>query len=118
MSSSKLASSTTLSAANAFLNYVNASPTPFHAVHNASLRLEKAGFKRVSEGSEWEKDVVEGGKYFYTRNQSSLLAFVIPKGYAQGSGVSIVATHTDSPNLRVRPVSKRSKLGYMQGLPN
>jgi len=34
-------------AATRFLKFVNASPTPFHAVHNAALRLEKAGFQKV-----------------------------------------------------------------------
>ena len=34
-------------AATRFLDYVNASPTPFHAVQNASVRLEKAGFLKV-----------------------------------------------------------------------
>ena len=34
-------------AATRFLQFVNASPTPFHAVHNAALRLEKAGFRKV-----------------------------------------------------------------------
>ena len=34
-------------AATRFLNFVNASPTPFHAVQNASVRLEKAGFLKV-----------------------------------------------------------------------
>jgi aspartyl aminopeptidase len=48
------------------------------------------------------------------RNQSSLLAFTIPRKWKAGTGVSIVATHIDSPNLRVRPISKRSKEGYLQ----
>jgi aspartyl aminopeptidase len=34
-------------AATRFLKFVNASPTPFHAVFNAALRLEKAGFQKV-----------------------------------------------------------------------
>lgn len=34
-------------AANKFLTFVNASPTPFHAVLNASSTLEKAGFTKV-----------------------------------------------------------------------
>lgn len=38
---------------------------------------------------------------FNRRNQSALLAFTIPKGWKQGAGLSIVATHIDSPNLRV-----------------
>ena len=34
-------------AAARFIKFVNASPTPFHAVQNAALRLEKAGFLKV-----------------------------------------------------------------------
>ena len=48
------------------------------------------------------------------RNQSSLLAFTIPQQWKPGTGVSIVATHIDSPNLRVRPISKKTKEGYLQ----
>ena len=39
--------------------------------------------------------------FFSLSNQSALLAFTIPKGWKQGAGLSIVATHIDSPNLRV-----------------
>ncbi|KZV69191.1 aspartyl aminopeptidase [Peniophora sp. CONT] len=101
-------------AATRFLHFVNASPTPFHAVHNAALRLEKAGFRKVKELDDWEKGLTAGGKYYFTRNQSALLAFTLPASWQPGAGVSIVATHIDSPNLRVRPVSKRSKAGYLQ----
>jgi len=108
-------------AAIRFIKFVNASPTPFHAVHNAALRLEKAGFLKVGssvywitydllryemlqirEKDDWEKNLKAGGKYYFTRNQSALLAFTIPQKWKHGTGVSIVATHVDSPNLRVR----------------
>ncbi|OCH90718.1 aspartyl aminopeptidase [Obba rivulosa] len=101
-------------AATKFLKFINASPTPFHAVQAAAVRLEKAGFVKVSEKDNWEKTVSAGGKYYFTRNQSALLAFTLPAGWQAGAGVSIVATHIDSPNLRVRPVSKRYKAGYIQ----
>ncbi|KAJ7937154.1 aspartyl aminopeptidase [Mycena leptocephala] len=101
-------------AALRFLSFVNASPTPFHAVHNAIVRLEKAGFQKVLEKDAWEDSVQPGGKYYFTRNQASLVAFTLPQKWKQGAGVSIVATHVDSPNLKVRPVSKRSKEGYLQ----
>ncbi|KAJ7667921.1 aspartyl aminopeptidase [Mycena polygramma] len=101
-------------AAHRLLSFVNSSPTPFHAVHHAVARLEKAGFQRVLEKEAWEDSVQAGGKYYFSRNQSSLVAFTLPKGWKQGAGVSIVATHVDSPNLKVRPISKRSKEGYLQ----
>ncbi|KAG9104731.1 hypothetical protein FRC06_011625 [Ceratobasidium sp. 370] len=101
-------------AAESLLEFLNASPTPFHATHNAATKLEAAGFQRVYEKDSWEKELKEGGKYFFTRNQSSLIAFTLPKGWKEGAGFSIVGTHTDSPCLRVRPVSKRSKVGYLQ----
>ncbi|EIM88573.1 aspartyl aminopeptidase [Stereum hirsutum FP-91666 SS1] len=99
-------------AATRLLSFVNASPTPYHAVHNAATKLEKAGFTKVRERDDW--NVKPGGKYYFTRNQASLLAFTIPQKWQPGTGVSIVATHVDSPNLRIRPVSKKTGSGYLQ----
>ena len=101
-------------AALRFLKYVEASPTPFHAVATSVARLEAAGFTRLHEHRDWRGSVHRGGKYFFTRNQSSLVAFAVGESYVPGNGVHIVGGHTDSPNLRVRPVSKRSKEGYLQ----
>ncbi|KAG7097072.1 hypothetical protein E1B28_004459 [Marasmius oreades] len=55
-----------------------------------------------------------GGKYYFSRNQSGVVAFTLPQKWKQGAGLSIVATHIDSPNLRVRPISKRENAGYLQ----
>ncbi|KAF8719143.1 hypothetical protein AX14_011404 [Amanita brunnescens Koide BX004] len=101
-------------AASRFLKFVNASPTPFHAVHNAAAHLERAGFRKIREKDEWEGQIQPGGKYYFTRNQTALVAFTLPRQWNHGTGLSIVATHVDSPNLRVRPISKKTKSGYMQ----
>ncbi|KAG9026967.1 hypothetical protein FS842_004966, partial [Serendipita sp. 407] len=53
-------------------------------------------------------------RYYLTRNQAAVLAFTVPKKWSAGSGLSIVATHIDSPNLRLRPVSKKTANGYLQ----
>jgi len=106
--------STAPEAAKRFLAFINASPTPFHAIQNASARLEAAGFRKIKEVDSWEKDIEPRGKYYFTRNQSSLLAFTIPPSWKPGTGVSIVATHVDSPNLRIRPISKKTNVGYLQ----
>jgi len=50
---------------------------------------------------------VKGGKYYFTKNQSSLVAFKVGLKYKPGNSFKILAAHTDSPNLRVRPRSKR-----------
>lgn len=81
-----------------FCEFVTASPSPFHAVANLSQRLKKAGFERVSEREPTNK-LTPGGKYFYTRNQSALVAFTLPHGTANAA--SLVAGHCDSPCLKV-----------------
>lgn len=69
---------------------------------------------KIREKDDWETGLKAGGKYYFTRNQSALLAFTLPQKWKPGAGLSIVATHVDSPNLRVRPVSKRTNVGYLQ----
>lgn len=99
-------------AALGLVSFINASPTPYHATMEATTRLEKAGFDRLREESEW--DIKPGGKYYFSRNQSAVVAFTVPKRWAPGGGISMVATHIDTCNLRVRPVSKKIANGYLQ----
>ncbi|KAF8146327.1 peptidase M18 [Mycena galopus ATCC 62051] len=90
--------------------------TPFHAVHNAIVQLEKIGFQKVLEKDILEESLQPGGKDFsliFPRN-TALVAFTLPQKWKQGVGVSIVATHVDSPNLKVRLVSKHTEEGYLQ----
>jgi len=94
--------------------FVNASPTPFHAVDSALKMLTSAGYKLLNERDSFDKQVVSGGKYVITRNGSSLIAFAVGKKWSPGQGFSIVGAHTDSPCLRVKPVSRRTTDGYMQ----
>jgi hypothetical protein len=49
------------------LSFLNASPTPFHAVRTAADKLEAAGFKEIFEQENWEDAIVEGGRYYFTR---------------------------------------------------
>ncbi|KAK1925566.1 aminopeptidase [Papiliotrema laurentii] len=97
-----------------FCDFVTASPTPFHAVHNISKRLVSAGFKAISERSVDPATLTAGGKFFYTRNQSSIVAFTLPPSPSPSTAVSFAVGHLDSPCLKVRPISKKTKDGYLQ----
>ncbi|KAI9176212.1 hypothetical protein H9P43_006577 [Blastocladiella emersonii ATCC 22665] len=101
-------------AARGFLEFVNASPSPFHAVAEARKRLEAAGFKALKERECWDGSLVPGGKYYFTRNASSVVAFVVGGKFVPGNGFGIVAAHTDSPCLKLKPISRKTKAGYMQ----
>jgi len=99
--------------AQKFLDFVNASPSQFHCVASTVKELEAAGFTQVSErDADW--GLKPNGKYFYTRNQSSVVAFAVGGKYASGNGFTVTAAHTDSPVLKVKPVSKVTKHGYLQ----
>jgi aspartyl aminopeptidase len=79
------------------LGFLDASPTPFHATLNITLMLKNAGFTKLDELGKWE--LKEGKKYYVTRNDSSVIAFTYPKS----KNYTIVGTHTDSPNLKLKP---------------
>ncbi|KAK4179608.1 putative aspartyl aminopeptidase [Triangularia setosa] len=104
--------------AHEFLDFVNASPTPYHAVQTASALLTQAGFTRISERDPWSSSpntaILPGGKYFLTRNASSLIAFAVGSQWTPGNPIAMIGAHTDSPCLRIKPVSKRTANGYLQ----
>ncbi|KAL0464109.1 UNVERIFIED_CONTAM: putative aspartyl aminopeptidase [Sesamum latifolium] len=94
------------------VEFLNASPTAFHAVDEAKKRLRSAGYAQVSEREDWKLEA--GKKYFFTRNHSTIVAFAIGKKYVAGNGIYIVGAHTDSPCLKLKPVTKVSKGGYLE----
>lgn len=97
-----------------FLDFVNASPTPYHAVQSAIARLSAAGFTEIRERDPWSSLLSPGGKYYLTRNGSSLVAFAIGNKWIPGNPISMIGAHTDSPCLRVKPISKKSAAGFLQ----
>ena len=100
--------------AHDFLDFVNSSPTPFHAVESAKKRLIAAGFNEIKERHDWASTCKPGGKYWLTRNGSTILAFAIGMKWRPGNPIAMIGAHTDSPTLRIKPVSKSQSEGYMQ----
>eukprot|EP00798_Chlamydomonas_sp_ICE-L_P005202 gene5202-18429_t len=72
--------------------------------------LMSAGFQHLSEKNAWE--IKAGGKYFFTRNLSTIVAFAVGAKFKPGNGFYMVGAHTDSPCLKLKPVTKSSKSGY------
>ena len=81
------------------ISFIDASPTPFHAVAWMAKTLECRGFIRLEEDEEWSLE--EGNDYYVTRNGSSIIAFTYPP--CDEKGYTIVGAHTDSPHLRLKP---------------
>jgi aspartyl aminopeptidase len=93
------------------ISFLGASPTPFHAVESALIRLEAAGFSRLTENQAWTD--LAAGRYAFAHGGSSVLAFVLPETH-RIKGFRIVGAHTDSPNLRLKPNAEYKKEGYAQ----
>lgn len=84
------------------IRFLDSSPSPYHAVATMSQRLTAAGFQRLDEKQAW--DIVPEGRYFVTRNASSIIAFQgMDLSKAVEQGLRIVGAHTDSPCLKVKP---------------
>ncbi|MHA6761171.1 M18 family aminopeptidase [Streptacidiphilus sp. PAMC 29251] len=90
--------------------FLQASPSPFHAVASAAERLEKAGFRQVEETAVWEGTT--GGRYLI--RGGALIAWYVPAGTTPATPFRIVGTHTDSPNLRVKPIPDTGRAGWRQ----
>ena len=90
------------------MRFIKASPTAFHAVGYIKDMLEGSGFQTLNESESW--DIVPGGCYYVTRNQSSIMAFRVPeKGLDH---FQIVASHSDSPAFKLKPNAERQTKGY------
>lgn len=93
-------------------DFLNHSPTPFHAVSTMSEMLAKAGFSALSETEEWALQA--GGRYFVTRNGSSIIAFTLGTESIAETGIRMAGAHTDSPCLMVKPQPELLKNQYFQ----
>ena len=94
------------------LAFIDRSPTPYHAVAETERQLRGAGFVRLDETSVW--DLAPGGKCFVVRGDGSLVAFHLGTAMPSKSGFRMIGAHTDSPNLRLKPLPDVVAHGYQQ----
>lgn len=94
-------SAETRTIAQNLLNFIDASPSPWHVVENAVQLLKTQGFTQLDETQAWQ--LTAGKSYFVTRGGASIIAFTLGNLPLSDSGFRIVGAHTDSPGLRLKP---------------
>ena len=83
---------------NGLVEFLKKTPSAFHAIKNITDELAAQGYTRLNEGDKWQ--LKAGGKYYVTRNLSSVLAFIVPEG-----GITralLTASHCDSPVFKIK----------------
>ena len=83
------------------LDFIDASPSPWHAVASVETAIQKFHFVRLDETTKWQLQA--GGRYYVVRDDSSIVLFVVGRKAPAESGFKIVGAHTDSPGFRIRP---------------
>ena len=84
---------------NQLIQFIEKCPTGFHAVDTIKTRLNEAGFEQLQECDVW--NLKANGKYYVTRNGSSMIAFVLPENV---TGFQVVASHSDSPTFKIKEI--------------
>jgi aspartyl aminopeptidase len=90
--------------------FIAASPSSFHAAHEAARRLEAAGFERLDETQPWP---AEAGRRFVVRD-GAVIAWMQPADAAGETPFRIVGTHTDSPGFKLKPKPSTAAFGFLQ----
>jgi aspartyl aminopeptidase len=83
------------------LDFIDTSPSPWHAVSTCEARLLAAGFSRLEETARWS--LAPGGKHYVVRSGSSIIAFIVGHDTPSERGLRVIGAHTDSPGLRIKP---------------
>ncbi|MCA9621248.1 MAG: M18 family aminopeptidase [Myxococcales bacterium] len=98
--------------AKRMIAFIDASPTPYHAVQNLAEQLREDGFRPLDERDVWTLE--PGDRRFTIREGGTLIAFVVGRRSPAEAGFRVIGAHTDSPNLRVKPRGAIVKKGYLQ----
>ncbi|MGX8692547.1 MAG: M18 family aminopeptidase [Clostridia bacterium] len=93
------------------LDFIEASPTAWHAAAQVAGALEAAGYTRLYEEREWE--LTAPGKYYVVRNGSAVIALNLPE---RPDGFLMMAAHDDSPSFRVKASGEEKTLGLYSRL--
>ncbi|WP_265943000.1 M18 family aminopeptidase [Dechloromonas sp. A34] len=94
------------------LQFIDASPSPWHAVETCAARLQAAGFSRLEETERWT--LAAGSRHYVVRGGSSIIAFIVGSRPAADTGLRLIGAHTDSPGLRLKPKPAEDAAGMIR----
>ena len=83
------------------LDFIDASPSPWHVIKSVEAQLASFNFKKLDETLSWTLE--SGGRYYVVRDESSVIIFVLGQKPLVETGFKMIGAHTDSPGLRVKP---------------
>lgn len=98
--------------AQALLDFIDASPSPWHAVETVSQQLLASGYQQLLEGNAWQ--LAPLGKYFVVRGGASIIAFSLGNQALVETGFRLIGAHTDSPGLRLKPQAAFGNSGLVR----
>jgi aspartyl aminopeptidase len=105
-------SASTRAQAQDLLDFIDASPSPWHAVQTCEARLSAAGFSRLDESERWSLSA--GDRRYVVRGGSSIIAFIVGNQPAASTGLRLIGAHTDSPGLRLKPKPAEDAAGMVR----
>ncbi|MFH1661260.1 MAG: M18 family aminopeptidase [Pseudomonadota bacterium] len=94
------------------LDFIDASPSPWHAVQTCETRLTAAGFQPLDEAERWT--LTAGDRRYVVRGGSSIIAFIVGSQPTATTGLRLIGAHTDSPGLRLKPKPAEDAAGLVR----
>lgn len=94
------------------LSFIDASPSPWHAVACCEERLQAAGYQKLDEQARWKLET--GGCYYVVRGGASIIAFIVGQQALAEAGLRLIGAHTDSPGLRIKPKPAEDAQGMVR----
>ena len=92
--------------------FLFSSPTPFHAVANIEMHFLQQGFIHLRENEHWR--LIRGHAYYLTRDNGAIIAFILGSDELCEQGFRMLAAHTDSPCLQIKPHAAIKTGSYLQ----
>ncbi len=93
-------------------DFLQQSPTPFHAAEYLATHFHQAGFHRLQEEETWETEPCKG--YYCIRDNGTFLGFRLAADPSRSTPWRMTGAHTDSPALQIKPLPERTVNSYMQ----